>query len=73
MTTDEGERAARSLALEESYVHQVYEQCADRTVQGKHWPRICEFIDELEPGALVCDIGSYIFSSSFQNRINFLV
>lgn len=57
MSESDGEQAARSLALEQAYVHEVYEQCADRTVQGKHWPRIYQFLEELEPGALVCDIG----------------
>lgn len=62
MTTEsEGERTARSLALEQAYVHEVYEQCAERTVQGKHWPKICEFVEELEPGALVCDVGMVFF------------
>ncbi|XP_011502011.1 PREDICTED: uncharacterized protein LOC105365516 [Ceratosolen solmsi marchali] len=57
MSESDGEKTARSLALEQAYVHDVYEQCADRTVQGRHWPRIQEFLEELEPGALVCDIG----------------
>lgn len=53
----EKEAEARSLALEQAYVHEVYEQCAERTVQGKPWPKIQEFLDELDPGALVCDVG----------------
>ncbi|XP_023245708.1 uncharacterized protein LOC106641239 [Copidosoma floridanum] len=57
MSEGENEQAARSLALEQAYVHEVYEQCADRTVQGRQWPRIYQFLQELEPGALVCDIG----------------
>ncbi|XP_015603847.1 uncharacterized protein LOC107271859 isoform X2 [Cephus cinctus] len=57
MSESEGEQAARSVALEQAYVHEVYEQCAEKTAQGRHWPRIYQFLEELEPGALVCDIG----------------
>ncbi|XP_031826833.1 class I SAM-dependent methyltransferase fire dancer [Nomia melanderi] len=57
MSESEGEHVARSVALEQAYVHEVYEQCAEKTVQSRHWPRICQFLEELEPGALVCDIG----------------
>nr|XP_012142443.1 PREDICTED: uncharacterized protein LOC105662676 isoform X1 [Megachile rotundata]XP_012142444.1 PREDICTED: uncharacterized protein LOC105662676 isoform X1 [Megachile rotundata]XP_012142445.1 PREDICTED: uncharacterized protein LOC105662676 isoform X1 [Megachile rotundata]XP_012142446.1 PREDICTED: uncharacterized protein LOC105662676 isoform X1 [Megachile rotundata]XP_012142447.1 PREDICTED: uncharacterized protein LOC105662676 isoform X1 [Megachile rotundata] len=57
MSESEGEQVARSVALEQAYVHEVYEQCAEKTVQSKHWPRIYQFLEELEPGALVCDIG----------------
>ena len=53
------EQTARSLALEQAYVHDVYEQCAERTVQGKPWPKIYQFLEELEPGALICDVGKY--------------
>ncbi|XP_033217782.1 uncharacterized protein LOC117173371 [Belonocnema kinseyi] len=57
MTESDSEQTARSLALEQAYVHEVYEQCAEKTVQSKQWPRIYQFLEELEPGALVCDIG----------------
>ncbi|KYM97920.1 PREDICTED: uncharacterized protein LOC108778044 [Cyphomyrmex costatus] len=57
MSESDGEHAARSVALEQAYVHEVYEQCAENTTQSKHWPRIYQFLQELEPGALVCDIG----------------
>ncbi|XP_015119699.1 uncharacterized protein LOC107042947 [Diachasma alloeum] len=57
MSESDGEQAARSMALEQAYVHEVYEQCAEKTAQSKHWPRIYKFLEELEPGALVCDIG----------------
>ncbi|XP_066592111.1 uncharacterized protein fid [Prorops nasuta] len=57
MSESDGEQVARSVALEQAYVHEVYEQCAEKTSQSKHWPRIYEFLEELEPGALVCDIG----------------
>ncbi|XP_043249236.1 flocculation protein FLO11 [Colletes gigas] len=57
MSESDGEQVARSVALEQAYVHEVYEQCAEKTVQSRHWPRIYQFLEELEPGALVCDIG----------------
>lgn len=57
MSESDGEQLARSVALEQAYVHDVYEQCAERTIQNRHWPRIYQFLEELEPGALVCDIG----------------
>ncbi|XP_034948913.1 uncharacterized protein fid [Chelonus insularis] len=57
MSESEGEATARSVALEQAYVHEVYEQCAGKTTQSRHWPRIYKFLEELEPGALVCDIG----------------
>lgn len=64
MSESDGEHAARSVALEQAYVHEVYEQCAEKTTQSKHWPRVYQFLQELEPGALVCDIG--------QSRIFFI-
>ena len=57
MSESDGEQVARSVALEQAYVHEVYEQCAEKTAQSRHWPRIYQFLEELEPGALVCDIG----------------
>ncbi|KAK0098149.1 hypothetical protein PV326_010848 [Microctonus aethiopoides] len=57
MSECDGEQAARSVALEQAYVHEVYEQCAEKTAQSRQWPRIYKFLEELEPGALVCDIG----------------
>lgn len=58
MSENESEQAARSVALEQAYVHEVYEQCAEKSAtHNRHWPRIYQFLQELEPGALVCDIG----------------
>lgn len=52
------ERIARSVALEQAYVHDVYEQFCDNHV-GKPWPKVQTFIEDLEPGSLVCDVGEY--------------
>ncbi|XP_045479862.1 probable serine/threonine-protein kinase nek3 [Harmonia axyridis] len=50
------ERLARSVALENAYVHDVYEQFYDNP-QSKPWPKVKSFLDSLEPGSIVCDIG----------------
>lgn len=73
MSESDGEHAARSVALEQAYVHEVYEQCAEKTSQSKHWPRVYQFLQELEPGALVCDIGeSKIFNLYLIENILFI-
>ncbi|XP_050303328.1 uncharacterized protein LOC126741067 [Anthonomus grandis grandis] len=50
------ERGSRSLALEQTYVHDVYEQYYDNP-RSKPWPKVQQFMEKLEPGALVCDVG----------------
>nr|XP_022920149.1 uncharacterized protein LOC111428728 [Onthophagus taurus] len=50
------ERVARSVALEQAYVHDVYEQFCDNP-KSKPWPRVQQFLESLEPGSLVCDVG----------------
>lgn len=50
------EKVARSVALEQAYVHDVYEQFCESS-RSRPWPRVQEFIEGLEPGSLVCDIG----------------
>lgn len=60
MSESDCEQTARSVALEQAYVHEVYEQCAEKTAQSRHWPRIYQFLEELEPGALVCDVGELL-------------
>jgi hypothetical protein len=60
------EREARSVALEKAYVHEVYEQIAGAQLptgvsadsqRGQAWPKVKQFLSELEPGSLVCDVG----------------
>lgn len=50
------ERLARSVALEQAYVHDVYEQFYENT-KSKPWPRVEDFLNDFEPGSLVCDVG----------------
>lgn len=50
------ERVARSVALENAYVHDVYEQFYDNP-QSRPWPKVKSFLESLEPGSIVCDIG----------------
>lgn len=75
MSESDGEHAARSVALEQAYVHEVYEQCAEKTTQNKHWPRVYQFLQDLEPGALVCDIGQskIYFMCVFFKLLSFIV
>ena len=60
------EREARSVALEKAYVHEVYEQISGTqfpagasadSQRGRAWPKVKQFLSELEPGSLVCDVG----------------
>ncbi|GJQ82346.1 hypothetical protein Trydic_g417 [Trypoxylus dichotomus] len=50
------EKVARSVALEQAYVHDVYELFCDNP-KSKPWPRVQQFLETLEPGSLVCDVG----------------
>lgn len=45
----------RSAALEQAYVHDVYEICNE--VVSPLRPRVTQFLTSLEPGSLVCDVG----------------
>ena len=61
------EREARSLALEKAYVHDVYDQLAHHFGdQQRHrpWPRVRQFLEQLEPASLVCDAGKNDLSLS---------
>ena len=53
------EREARSIAIEKAYVHDVYEQISHHVSDSRYraWPRVKQFLQELEPGSLVCDVG----------------
>lgn len=47
--------SGRSAALERAYVHDVYEHCEEPT--GPVRPRVAQFLGNLEPGSVVCDVG----------------
>lgn len=53
------EKYSRCVALEEDYVHQVYESIGKELAQAKDpmQDTVRQFLDELEPGSLVADIG----------------
>ncbi len=53
------EREARSIAVEKAYVHDVYEQISQHVSEARYraWPRVKQFLLELEPGSVVCDVG----------------
>ena len=67
------EREARSVALEKAYVHEVYEQISGTQLpagasadsqRGRAWPKVKQFLSELEPGSLVCDVGKWYLPSN---------
>ncbi|KAL7730706.1 hypothetical protein ACLKA6_003476 [Drosophila palustris] len=47
--------SGRSAALERAYVHDVYEHCEEPTRPVR--PRVAQFLGNLEPGSVVCDVG----------------
>lgn len=53
------EKYSRCIALEEDYVHRVYESIGKELAQAKDPMKdtVRQFLDELEPGSLVADIG----------------
>lgn len=57
--TSSKDREARSVALEKAYVHDVYEQIGSHFNDPRHrvWPRVKQFLLDLEPGSVVCDVG----------------
>ena len=59
------ERQARSLALERAYVHDVYDRIAHHFADTLYrpWPRVRQFLEDLEPGSLVADVGECRFST----------
>ena len=63
------EREARSIAIEKAYVHDVYEQISQHVSDNKYraWPRVKQFLQDLEPGTLLCDVGK---STNFHNIFN---
>ncbi|KAF5301448.1 hypothetical protein FQA39_LY02177 [Lamprigera yunnana] len=50
------DRVARSVALEQAYVHDVYEQFSENP-RSRPWPRVQQFLDDLEQGSIICDVG----------------
>ena len=61
------EREARSLALEKAYVHDVYEQISANFSDSRYrpWPRVKQFLMDLEPGSFVCDVGKNYTDTAF--------
>ncbi|EDV93674.1 GH19448 [Drosophila grimshawi] len=54
-TSASSDASGRSAALERAYVHDVYEHCEEPT--GPVRPRVAQFLGNLEPGSVVCDVG----------------
>ena len=57
---EKDERESRSVALEKAYVHEVYDQLSHHFSDDRYrpWPRVRNFLQQLEPGSLVCDAGN---------------
>ena len=55
------EREARSIAIEKAYVHDVYEQISQHISDNRYraWPRVKQFLQDLEPGSILCDVGKF--------------
>ncbi|XP_006814379.1 uncharacterized protein LOC102805961 [Saccoglossus kowalevskii] len=53
------DRQAKSIALEKAHVHDVYEKIAPHFTDTRYkaWPRVKEFLLQLEPGSIIADIG----------------
>lgn len=49
------ETNGRSAALERAYVHDVYENCEEPF--GSIRPKVSQFLSNLDPYSLVCDVG----------------
>ena len=69
------EREARSIAIEKAYVHDVYEQISGHVADNRYraWPRVKEFIQDLEPGSIICDVGKInrIYTQIYPNLLKF--
>ena len=48
-----------AVILEQTHVHQVYEKIAEHFSDTRHkpWPRVAEFLNSLNPGSVVIDVG----------------
>ena len=54
-------REAKLESLEQHHVHDVYEKTAHhfKDIRLKAWPKVKQFLLDLEPGSIVADIGEY--------------
>ena len=56
-------REAKLESLEQYHVHDVYEKTAHhfKDIRLKAWPKVKQFLLDLEPGSIVADIGNSVF------------
>lgn len=68
------ERELRSVALEKTYVHDVYQEIASHFIDTRYrvWPRVNQFLMDLEPGSIICDVGKSSHCHSKNWSSNFL-
>ena len=59
MMTDVCSYEARCSRLERKHVHNVYEKTAHHfsDVQYRAWPCVKQFLQSLDPGSIVADVG----------------
>ena len=55
----ENEGATSATNMEKQHVYEVYEKIAPHfsNTRYKPWPKIAEFLNNLEPGSIVADVG----------------
>lgn len=53
------ERSSRSVSLEQDYVNEVYERIGRNLVHAKDplQSTVQKFLDNLEPGSIIADVG----------------
>ena len=49
------------LKTTKAYVHDVYEQISQHISDNRYraWPRVKQFLQDLEPGSILCDVGKF--------------
>lgn len=64
---DRHAQEVRCVRLERQHVHNVYDRTAHhfKDLHYKAWPKVQYFLQQLEPGAFVADIGKYMLSTIY--------
>lgn len=65
MPVSQADLDGRDIDLEKTYVHDVYNHMSALRYPGQRnghrWPKVNKFLNELEPGSIVCDVGKYVY------------
>ena len=56
------DRESQGIILEQDHVHSVYEKTSKHfaDIEQRAWPKVKRFLQDLEPGSLVADVGKLI-------------